>query len=180
MRKESGENETIYGGEKKIFSLGALTLFAFIITCILLNSVLDGYFLWMCIDKGVLAVYWQRKPVYEIKVRLNFKYTLWVPLLPLATVFAVLLALNWRVGSKIFVHGIRIHHYHVGLLLITIAIVMLIIMANASEPIVIWLYAKKTSIMEILQGLSFMFALGGATFILLDIKDVANKLGISS
>ncbi|MEM2913448.1 MAG: hypothetical protein QXR06_03790 [Candidatus Bathyarchaeia archaeon] len=180
MRKESEEIETVSGGEKKIFLLAASILSALIMTCILLSSVLDGYFLWICLDKGFLIIYWQRKPVYEIKMRFNFRYPLWVPLLPLATIFAALLALNWQIDSKIVVHGIRIHHYHVGFLLITIATVMLIIMANASEPIVIWLCAKKTSIMEIMQGLSFIFALAGATFILLDIKDLASKLGISS
>ncbi len=176
MRKESGENETVYGGMKKIFLLATSILSALIMTFILLNSVLNGYFLWICLDKGFLTVYWQRRSVYEIKTQFNFKYPLWIPLLPLATVFAALLALNRQINSKIVVHGVRIHHYHIGLLLITIATVMLTIMTKSSEPIVIWLYTKKTSIMEILQGLSFIFALAGAIFILLDIKDVASKL----
>jgi predicted membrane protein len=55
---------------------------------------------------------------------------------------------------------------------------MLAIMASVSEPIVIWLYTKKTNIMEMLQGLSFIFTLWGAALILLDIKDIADKLGM--
>jgi len=178
LRKEIGENKTIYGGEKKMFLLAISFIFAFTVICILLNSVLDGYFMWICIDKGLLTVYWQRKLVYEAKMQFNFKYPLWIPILPLAIVFTILLVLNRQINSKIIVHGIRIHHYHVGLLLIIIAALMLAIMASVSEPIVIWLYTKKTNIMEMLQGLSFIFTLWGAALILLDIKDIAGKLGM--
>jgi len=71
----------------------------------------------------------------------------------------------------------RIHHYHVGLLsLVLAALLNIISLISGVESSTIWLGWRRTSIPEILQGLSFTFILGGITFVLLDARDLASTL----
>ena len=132
--------------------------------------------MWLCLCKGFLTIYWQRKPLYTIQTPFNLKYPLWVPLIPLIVGFTYLLVMNRLVNSRIVLHGRRVHHYHLGLLAIGAAAILLIIMTltDREEPFTIWLDWKRTSIAEVLQGLSFIFILGGITFILLDARDIAS------
>lgn len=177
-QKQIGENRLISNREKKTILVAICLFLTFIITCILFNRILDGYFMWLYLYKGFLTIYWQRKPLYTIQIPLNLEYPLWVPLIPLIVGFTDLLVMNRLVSSKIVLYGRRVHHYHLGLLAIGAATILLIIMTltNREEPTTIWLDWKRTSIAEVLQGLSFIFILGGIAFILLDARDIASAL----
>ena len=159
----------------------AISLFlVFIIFCLYFNRSLDGYFMWMCLFRDDLTVYWCRKPIYMIKLPFSLKYPLWIPLAPVIIMLTYFIATKRLINSKIILYGRRIHHYHVGILSIGIAAMLLtiliIILNSCVEPTVIQLGWKKTNVVEILQGLALLFIIGGIALILLDLKDICRSL----
>ena len=165
--------------ESKIKIIVSL-FFAFIAICIIFNQHLDGYFVWISLDQHVITVFWQQSPLYAIQVPFNLSIPLWIPLAPL-TVIIIYFIVVWRFFKfKVSFHGKRIHHYHVGLLSIGIAIFLTITLAIMNflykEPIRIWLGWKMTTLAEVLQGFSLTLALGGIMIILLDVKDLISML----
>jgi len=175
------EMENMNGGFKsersKIF-VAFLLFLSFLITCILFNQILDGYFMWLYIFRGFIRIYWHNKPLYTIQSQFNLKYPLWIPIIPLIVALTYLIAMKQLFNSRLFLHGKRIHHYHIGLSSIGFAVTLLIalMLTSYEEPAAMWLGWKRTSITEVLQGLSFTFMIGGTTLITLDAGDLASAL----
>jgi hypothetical protein len=163
--------------EKTKITTAICLFFAFITICFIFDQFLDGYFLWLCVDQGFLTVFWQKNRLYTIPLPFNPRSPLWIPLVPLAIVIAYLVEAKRSLNFNVYFRGRRIHHYHVGLLSIGLATLLAIIsLNNGGFSASIWLGWKRTSIAEILQGLSFTFIIGGITLILLDTRDLSSAL----
>ena len=159
------------------FIAAILPLPILIVTLTIYNSkVIDGYFLWIHLSKGLLRIYWERKPILTFKFPLNLCSSLWIPAAPLALIILYVLIVGRKLNFRVSIHGRRIHHYHVGMLLIGFSVALALTSTCLAEPKIIWFGWRKTSLQEILDGLSFAFAIGGVALILSDLRDVVMAL----
>ena len=98
-------------------------------------------------------------------------------MVPLAAVVAYIVLMERVLNIKVFVGGVRIHHYHMGLLSLGLSALMTFIsMSNLAKQGVIWFGWKDATIHEVMSGLSLVFAVGGILLILLDVRDVAETM----
>jgi len=159
------------------FLAAFLPLPILIVTLTIYNSrVIDGYFLWIHLSKGFLRIYWERKPILTFKFPFNLGSSLWIPAAPLALTIFYVLIVGRKLGLRVTIHGRRIHHYHVGILLIGFAVALTLISNSLAEPKIVWLNWKKTTLQEMLDGLSFAFAMGGVALTLSDLRDATATL----
>jgi len=164
--------------EKRWVAAAVFLFFTIISICILLNESLDGYFLWIRIGgSNLLVVYWQKRHLYTLLLPFYPSYSLWIPLIPLSIVIAYLVVVERKFNFKTSLRGWRMHHYHVGFLALGVAAFLAFVPSIVGELSTSFLLGwKKTSVAEIMFGLSFTLFLGGTTFMLLDIRDMVLAL----
>lgn len=161
----------IFHGDRRKALLAALVFLFLIVTSV----VSDGYFLWLCLSKGYLKILWRRIPLFSVEIPLSPETPLWIPFASLSILFAYLLLVR-SLRIQVFLKGRRIHHYHLGALSIGVSILLMIPILLGLQDSPLWIAYKRTSLAEVLEGLSFILLLGGALLILTDGKDLLKKL----
>jgi|YelNatPaOPRAMG01_1025707.scaffolds.fasta_scaffold53930_2 hypothetical protein len=167
----------IFNKEKRKLLIVFSFLPIFTLTCIALNQILDGYFLWICISQGSLMIYWQGSLIHTFQIGFSLRLPLWIPLLPLLVLILYNIIVSRSVKIKFSFRGMRVHHYFVGLLSLLIAASLTVMsMTIANEPNILFLGWKRTSTAQMLHSSSFLLNISGVTLILLDLKDLASTL----
>jgi len=177
---------------KKIFA----TVLGFLLILIL-SVVSDGFFLWLCLSGGSLRVYWRGKPIYTLPISLSISLPLplplslslsflfslpaplWIPFasMAMALCYLVLASKRLRLHSGFRIGGRRLHHYHLGALSLGIALLLMLLFLIAPWSYPLWIGSKRTSVSEVLEGLSLLFIVGGISLIALDAGDLKSAIG---
>jgi hypothetical protein len=171
---------------KRIFA----TVLGFLLILIL-SVVSDGFFLWLCLSGGCLRVYWRGKPLYTLPISLSISLPLplplpfslpaplWIPFasMAMALCYLFLASRRLRLHSGFRIGGRRLHHYHLGALSLGIALLLMLLFLIAPWSYPLWIGSKRTSVSEILEGLSLLFIVGGISLIALDAGDLKSAIG---
>ena len=161
---------------RKLLTL-TIILLCSITTIIVFNRALDQYFVWVHLSEGSLMVYWWRGTILIPNLPFKTGSSVWVPVVPLVAVVAYIVLMERILNIRVFVRGVRIHHYHMGLLSLCLAaLVTFVSMSNLAKQGVVWFGWKDAAIYEVTNGLGLIFAVGGVLLILLDAEDVAETL----
>jgi len=162
---------------------------------LILSVVSDGFFLWLCLSGGSLRVYWRGKPLYALPISLSislplplplslpFPFSLqaplWIPFASMAMALCYLFVASrrLRLHSGFRIGGRRLHHYHLGALSLGIALLLMLLFLIAPWSYPLWIGSKRTSVSEILEGLSLLFIVGGIFLIALDAGDLKSAIG---
>ena len=161
---------------RKLLTL-TIILLCFITTITVFNRALDRYFVWVHLSNGSLTVYWWRESILIPNLPFRTGSSVWIPVVPLAAVVAYIVLMERVLNIRVFVRGVRIHHYHMGLLSLCLAALMTSVsMSNLAKQGVVWFGWKDAAIYEVTNGLGLIFAVGGVLLILLDAEDVAETL----
>lgn len=156
--------------------LATLLLFIFLVVGVILDhqEIRSHYLFWLCFKQDSLAIYWP-KTTFLVRISLPFSTPLdtMVPLIPLTIVIVYLEKIGQYLKLNPFhFRGRRIHHYHVGILIILVGIILFSLKTGVTT---ILLNGKETNPVEISQGLGFCFLIGGSAFIILDSNDFINR-----
>ena len=161
---------------RKLLTLTLIFLCS-ITTVAVFNRALDRYFVWVHLSDGSLMVYWWRGTILIPNLPFRTGSSVWIPVVPLAAVVAYIVLMERVLNIRVFVRGVRIHHYHMGLLSLALSALMASVsMSNLAKHGVVRFGWKDAAIYEVTNGLSLIFAVGGVLLILLDAEDVAEAL----
>ena len=161
---------------RKLLTL-TIILICFITTITVFNRALDRYFVWVHLSDGSLMVYWWRRAILIPNLPFRTGSSVWIPVVPLAAVVAYIVLMERVLNIRVFVRGVRIHHYHMGLLSLALSALMTSVsMSNLAKHGVVRFGWKDAAIYEVTNGLGLIFAVGGVLLILLDAEDVAETL----
>jgi len=161
---------------RKLLTLTIIFL-CFVTTIAVFNRALDRYFVWVHLSDGSLMVYWWRGTILIPNLPFRTGSSVWIPVVPLVAVVAYIVLMQRVLNIRVFVRGVRIHHYHMGLLSLCLAaLVTSVSMSNLAKQGVVWFGWKDAAIYEVTNGLGLIFAVGGVLLILLDAEDAAETL----
>jgi hypothetical protein len=160
---------------------------------LILSVVSDGFFLWLCLSEGSLRIYWKGKPLYTLSISFplplplslslsflfNLPAPLWIPFVSMAMALSYLFLVSRRLRLHLGFRfrGRRLHHYHLGALSLGIAVLLMLLFLIAPQGLILWIASKRTSVSEVLEGLSLLFIVGGTSLIALDAEDLKTAMG---
>ena len=148
-----------------------------ITTIAVFNRALDQYFVWVHLSDGSLMVYWWRGTILIPNLPFRTGSSVWIPVVPLVAVVAYIVLMERVLNIRVFVRGVRIHHYHMGLLSLALSALMAFVStSNLAKHGVVQFGWKDAAIYEVTNGLGLIFAVGGVLLILLDAEDAAEAL----
>jgi len=161
---------------RKLLTL-TIILLCSITTITVFNRALDRYFVWVHLSDESLMVYWWRGTILIPNLPFKTGSSVWIPVVPLVAVVAYTVLMERVLNIRVFVRGVRIHHYHMGLLSLALSALMTSIsMSSLAKHGVVQFGWKDAAIYEVTNGLSLIFVVGGVLLILLDVEDVAETL----
>jgi hypothetical protein len=150
---------------------------------LILSVVSDGFFLWLCLSEGSLRIYWKGKPLYALPISISLLFNLpaplWIPFvsMTIAVSYLFLASRRLRLHLGFRIGGRRLHHYHLGALSLGIAFLLMLLFLIAPQGLILWIASKRTSVSEVLEGLSLLFIVGGISLIALDAEDLKTAMG---
>jgi len=150
---------------------------------LILSVVSDGFFLWLCLSEGSLRFYWKGKSLYALSLplplRFNLQAPLWIPFVSMVIAISYLFLASRRLRPHLGIRfrGRRLHHYHLGALSLGIALLLMLLFLIAPQGLILWIASKRTSVLEVLEGLSLLFIVGGISLIALDAEDLKTAMG---
>ena len=160
--------------ERTKFLTLTLILLSSIVFVTLFNRRFDRYFLWAHASHKTLRLYWWNGVLFTFTLPFDTGPSLWVPVVPLASVVAYVVLMDRLLNLRVTVRGRRIHHYHVGLLSVAASVLLAFTVASGLvEYRVISFGWKGATTHEVLKGLGLVMAVGGFTLLLLDVRDAA-------
>ena len=158
--------------------LATILFSIFLIGCVILDyqEVGSHYLLWLSFKQDSLSIYWPKNPSHVLpRISLPFSIPLdtMVPLIPLIISIIYVVKIGHYLDLNPFHFcGRRIHHYHVGLLIILVGLILTSFQTGTST---ILLNGKETNPTEISQGLGLCSLISGIVFIILDSNDLMNR-----
>lgn len=167
--KGPGDGFSFYGSRWKT----VLAVLGFLL--LLTTSIAsDGYFLWLYVSRDSLTILWRRKPIFSAPIPYlqGPRIPLWIPLASLLILLSYIIIVGRGLSIRVSFLRRRLHHYQIGFLSVgfsTILMVPLFLPGFQDSPL--WIASKRTSLLEVLEGLSFIFFISGVSLILTDARD---------
>jgi len=151
-----------------------LTVLGFL--SILATSIaFDGYFLWLHVSGGFFTILWRRKPIFSARIPYlqGPKVPLWIPLASLSILLSYFIIVGRRLNLRISLWRRRLHHYHLGILSMGLSIPFILLPSLPGfQDSHLWIASKGTSLSEVLEGLGFIFLIGGTSLTFMDEEDL--------
>lgn len=135
----------------------------------------DGYWLWLRLYGGSLTILWNRRSIFSAPIPFfqGPRIPLWIPFASLSIHLFYIFIVGKRLGIRIRICGRRLHHYHIGIMALGLsALLWHCTVFLGFKDSSLWIFLKRTSLSEVLEGLSFIFLLGGAFLSLIDRRDL--------